>query len=624
MTGTLLMSDRVTLQASTPQSSVPTRKGSVDALVNLFETKERQSRTPAARKDHSVTTPSQVLRQRYSSALDSRKQPSSQYRPEQAGFPQHLRDHNAQIVERALIKRRSSTPRSPAEITKPSDTCGPSQRPQIKVKVSAQTLSIIIPKGIGLPIVATIQPMGSFDAQMFGTKAVESGEASGTADLGHPPQHIRPAVLAEGTSGPVARESDNQEIIAGLGLPFLARVSKGRLNVSEASVPAPQGSEVSAQGQLFIAHHEHPSEWDSEAVDTPSRNDDQPAEDMQAPKEPDPKVPSVVAPGSPATGEDEQRHEAGTDQTVSQQSRSGSVGLANDSTQPEPPAERTASVSRQDAVPDDVAIVPNIEIHRPSATVIASLLEASALNSRTVPASSLPATPPATPLAGVVDLPSGLPSDPSTATNSLRDDATTFRNASPANAAAPPVADAQPGADSLPPESSVRRRQRVVRRVRSLLVRKPMLNIVIGRDLAGIVRARLKELGTADASGTPPPPLDGASDFLSAYSRRQERKRDTERKRVEARIAAARTHAEAEELQKCAACQGLTHTRYHEAYYRLQLKRDRPDMRTVDRHATSRARVAVCRCKCRKGWMSRHRTTRRDSAAHDVPLTGEP
>ncbi|EXJ86382.1 hypothetical protein A1O3_03333 [Capronia epimyces CBS 606.96] len=580
---------------------------------------------------------------------------------------------------------------------------------------------------------------------MSGVKAVGGSEASGTTGDEIPPQHNNGASVSRHTSGRAARESDHQEIIAGLGLPFLARVSKGRLNVSEASVPAPQRSEVSVQGQVFSHSHQHPSEWDSEAVEIPGNdeqivdlsrdrqvpgafetpgNDEQLVDisrdrqateaveipgnneqivdisrDRQAPeaveipgndeqivdmsqdrqepeavetpgndeqivdlsqdrKAPDSEIASemhrVPVHSGPVHTKTDTAQEPEADHGYAQQSSSGATGDSKeDSGQPPTTAERVKTVSLKSVpdkgafvpgegafahdegafVPDEDqgAFVPGIQVHRPSATVTATAREPSSVDSMTAPSSLVPTAPPPTPV-GVpatpqdavqdpllaASAPKKVATDPSTPTKIVSVDAINDPNAVPVDRVSHESSRPHPGPTNPHSTSRIGRYKRLLRRARRLLVTKQVLNFVIGRDLANSVHPQLQQSGTDSVRS--PLPMDGPSDFLSAYSRRRERKGDARRKRVEGRIAAARAHAEAEELEKCPNCRGLTNTRYYRAYHRLQLKRERPDMRMVDRHVAARARVAGSKCRCRNG---RRRSDRCAARGGDVAAPRE-
>jgi hypothetical protein len=144
----------------------------------------------------------------------------------------------------------------------------------------------------------------------------------------------------------------------------------------------------------------------------------------------------------------------------------------------------------------------------------------------------------------------------------------------------------------------VGRKKRAVQKTRKLLLRRRLLAIIIGRDLAKVVHPQLKAGGKV--AGGVPLPVDGPSDLLNSYTSRTERKRDFRRRQLDQKIAAARIHAEAEEIHRCRICRGLTRTMYLRRYHRLQLKRDRPDMNIFDRRATAMARVAVFKCKCNR------------------------
>ncbi|KAJ4583400.1 hypothetical protein HRR86_003792 [Exophiala dermatitidis] len=663
-------------------TSAASRRQSVDALVDLFETKERLSRAPTTCEDRPSTNPAPLLRRRYSNALKSQIQPSSEYWPEQRSLGETPRKRDSLNFDRALTNRLPSLSETPAEVevAKSADQLAPSGIPRIDVKVSPQSLSIIIPKGIELPIIATIQPAGAFKAQMFGSRAGEEGEASGTSADEMQSQHNVEADLALQAGRPVILDRDNQEIIAGLGLPFLARVSKGRLNVSEASVPPPQSSEVSAQGQVFIPAHQHASEWDSEPLEDPSDHDNQDEHLSEESHGLDANRSSLADLGSGRAAD------PNTDQADGVPLQApGPAPIFSPAPEqialPETPVEhKVPGGFPSKFVPDDSEHAPQIRLHRPSAPGITASLRELIRKSISDSSEPVPTAPPPTPAAApaltttspsevtgpiAVMVPSATAALPAEVSekgpNAVIDPSTTGPRAAmdpsatavlPAEAsenpsrameattnAAPATNPAMLGSSTVSiiassiSEStdqqtassigSVSRRTRAVRRVRSVLVRKPVLDVIIGRDLAEVIRPELKR--RAKLTSATPLQVDGPSDYFPAYSRRQERRRDLQRKRVDEKLATARIHAEAERLRKCPHCQGLTQTKYHRAYHRLQLKRDRPELRMLDRYATGRARVVASRCNCRRTGLFRRGNMARagDAALTQEALIGE-
>jgi hypothetical protein len=182
----------------------------------------------------------------------------------------------------------------------------------------------------------------------------------------------------------------------------------------------------------------------------------------------------------------------------------------------------------------------------------------------------------------------GLPVDLASVTNAVPMDPTALNL---------PVT-GQPSSPGVPLGGKVGKRKKVVRKARKVVVRKQLLRLILGRELANVVQPLLKQT-TSGVAGEPPP-VDGASDLSSVHSVRNERKRDMRRKQLGGKIYIAKIYAAAEELEKCPTCRGLITTRHIRKCRRLELERDRPGMKIIDRHAAAWAKVAQLQCKCPK------------------------
>lgn len=541
------------------------------------------------RLERAVTNPSQLVRERYTTALNSKKQTSTNYRPEQIGPRRELREHDIQIVERALIKKLSNTSLPHSFSNKPRSPCVAAETPRIKVKTSAQSITIIIPEGIKLPVVATIQSAGSFETQMSTTNIKEASEASSTVGVErNQGRSSRRASLSGYTSDTATRESDHTEMISGFGFPFLDKVVKGRLNVSEASVPAPQSTEISAEGQVYIPGNRKASDQARDALYVHRWQENEvgalqvPAEHLNPSHETTFSVdnPSATDPAGPGQTIVNDSSPADTDDPASNTlSQSGSAV--------EPVAKSLPKIE----LPKPTTI-PEIRIHRPSGTVVmTSALGTSAMNNSGPPtpsqsaANRFPTSTETTPLNDVPTLPT-----PEQLANP-----TSITSTGPLDAARSALQVPVPG---LPLGADGSRRRKVVSKARQLIVRKRVLHLILGRELADLVHPQLNQVG--NVAGAAPLPVDGAGDLISAYSRRNERKRDARKKHLDRKITSAKLHAEAEELFRCPRCQGLTKARHLRKYHRLQLMRERPDMKIFDRHIVSMERVAALRCRCGK------------------------
>ncbi|ETI23173.1 hypothetical protein G647_04970 [Cladophialophora carrionii CBS 160.54] len=422
---------------------------------------------------------------------------------------------------------------------------------------------------------------------MSAPQAGESGEASGIhTGKSQSRRTSRRNTISEGS---VSQASENQAIISKINLPFLPNRGKGRLNVSEASIPAPQSSDISAQGQVFVSH-EHPGGTVVEALHDRSERSNEAVESTPGASEPPAKLPR---------DEHSQPVDTPSDPGVAQETAPDDPKKASmPTTRPGVPL-FTQSESAVEIIaepfagfgPSQARSVPAIRIHRPSGTVMAASVGTTAMNSAKVPAtpmqSALEQSPAAAGTAPVntlsttvaaIPAPTNLPVDPSNVSNAIG------------------AATSAVSLPSLPVSGKVGKRKRVIRKTRKLVLRRRLLAIIIGRDLANVVHPQLNP--GANVAGSVPLPVDGPSDLVSSYTSRTERKRDFRRRQLDQRIAAARIHAEAEEIHRCRICRGLTRTMSLRRYHRLQLKRDRPDMNTFDRRATAMSRVAVFKCKC--------------------------
>ncbi|KAJ9612438.1 hypothetical protein H2200_004035 [Cladophialophora chaetospira] len=567
------------------------KKQSVEALVTRFETVDRLSRAPTLRLERAATNPAQFLRERYQAALLSQKRPSTDYRPKEALRRPDLPEEDIKSIERALRKRLSAasltsiSPKSSAPVVA-------SELPKVKVKASARSISIIIPEGAPLPVVATIEAAGliEVDTQMSTTQNKEGSQA-GDQEW-KPQQTNRRDTSSEGTSSQVG---ESQDITPNLGLPSLASRRTGPLTVSEASIPAPKSSDISVQGQVFIPAHEHPEKnvdvLHGHSDKTHERAENTPEVSKQAPEEHQHK--DSQDPASPAP-----------DTASAQAAASSETGKAENPTvaTPRPPAHLfTQSESAVEVLaesfgkfgPPQPRSVPSIRIHRPSGTIMAASVGTTVLNSANTPATpvqaaveqspaALEAVPVNTPTAPGPEIPT--PVDPVGNLSAVTDAAGTATSALPL-----PL-------PNLPVGGKKGKKKKVVRKARKLVLRKRILAIILGRELANVIHLQLNAVG--NVASVAPLPVDGPNDLVNDYARRSERKRDNQRKQLDQKIAAARIHSEAEALHRCRICRGLTRTNYLRKYHRLRLKVEKPEMGSFERRATAMARVAAFKCRC--------------------------
>jgi hypothetical protein len=360
-------------------------------------------------------------------------------------------------------------------------------------------------------------------------------------------------------SEPTTPLSEKQEFPAGFGLPFLARVSRSRLNVSEASVPAPSSSDISASGEVFIPAHDHPSEWEAKIYQTARTIEETTAnkevELTETPHEPSAPQSKIVEKDS-----DQETREGNPE-------RSGLASSQHDqipTSQPVP-----------NAFGEILEPIPVIRIQRPSTPTMATSLGTSVVSSGAGATGTLPA-------------PTGHPIDPRSTINALP-------VGSLASALPLPLPGPGPGLLVGGKKGKVKK---LIGKARKHVIRKRLLAIVVGREVANIVHPLLSQVG--NTAGAVPLPVDGASDLMTTNTRCNDWKPSTRLKQPEQRIADAKLRADAEEAKRCSTCRGVTRSKHVRRYHRLLLKRDRPGMRAVDRYATAMARAVAFKCTCSK------------------------
>ena len=468
-----------------------------------------------------------------------------------------------------------------------------SKAPQIKVKTSAQSISITIPEGIKLPVVATIEPAGTchLQPQMFHFRAGRSGaQSTDTINEAEPQRSVTPGPIEDSDGH---RKQDQGET-AEVDLLLAAKSKKNRLNVSEASVPALTSSTVSAQGQIFVPDHEGLGESGLHGLHDHS---EEKPEDVEETSDPPSGSTKGEQPIPPLT---EISESAAIQATANDPTEEAPEPLGAPPNIARPPAhlftlsesavELLTGSSTKFGSPQPQSI-PAIKIHKASVIAMPISIGTSAINNTNLPSTAIQAVVEQTtePLragptnlltTAVGGLPcTDIPGEISTMTGSL----------SPAS---------KLPKSGLPVVDKVGRRKRILLLARKILLKKHLLALMLGRELANLVHPQLHPV--ANVTGCEPLPVDGSSDMLTSYSRRMERRRDIQQKQLDQKIAATRIHAEAEEMCRCRICRGLTRTTYLKRYHRLQLKRDRPDMNMFDRRATAMGRVGAFKCKCRR------------------------
>jgi len=253
-------------------------------------------------------------------------------------------------------------------------------------------------------------------------------------------------------SNPPSPQTERQEVPVGFGLPFLARVSRGRLNVSEASVPPATSSDISAIGEVFIPAHEHPSEWEGKIL-----------QKAQAANK-------TIADRDSSVPETPQEHSAQQDKPPGDNSDQGLSG--NQNVEKSQHGQSYAGQPIPNVFGEVLEPIPTIRIQRPSTATMATSLGTSVMS----------------PAAGATDMvtaPAGLPVDPGSATSSLPVGAVT-------SALPVPLPVSVPGLSGGREKAKIRR---LVGRLRKHIIRKRLLALLLGGELAKIVHPLLSQAG---------------------------------------------------------------------------------------------------------------------------------
>ncbi|KAK5064926.1 hypothetical protein LTR84_000760 [Exophiala bonariae] len=475
----------IPLQSDT-EATFKTAKNSVDSLIGLFEARESLNKDPPYHHQRAPTQPSPYLRERYSSALSSQKQSSTEYHPEPFVKRPSLKPGLTQRLEQILVKRQtqsltaSSGRASTIRVIK-------ARKPRIRVVTSGRSVSIIFPEGIKLPIIATIRPARSFDSQMSrdsSPQGSESNHSPHTTSVGEPGSSTKHQQVSK--FSPKSEEArtpgETQALTSDFSFPFLARVSKGRLNISEASVPPPTGSDISAAGEVFIPAHDHPSEWENKKFRPTELGNEgiiHKVEHSETRSEPS-------TPQNPPGGDG---HEANTHQE-----------LSRDETVPPPEhGQKSSGRPQPNVFGEIIEPIPEIRITRPSTPIV--MMATSLGTSVVAPATRCAAITPA----NVLSL------DPESVVGAVPVSALTSTLALPVPLPLPGLATGGKKKAKV---------KNLIGFVRKHLLRKRLLALVLGRPVANIVHPLLSQAG--NLAGALPLPVDGASDSQEGYTCRQQ------------------------------------------------------------------------------------------------------
>ena len=393
---------------------------------------------------------------------------------------------------------------------------------------------IRIPEGVRLPLVATIQSSGNFETHMSG-RLFWAGSAPerrfSSSDTGEQPRS-RAATIQE-TSEP-ADPTPKRPL-------SLRSARTGVLHVSEASVPAPQSSGISAQGEVFFPDHTRESGHGEPANRTPARVKDQETASSQTPTTDD----DTSVENHPGSGQPTDRSESGSTSGLEQLTPfdipdiriqgpretvvnmgTGVISKPVNASKPTEAATNNAATASEATAGHDPASPATVKndgdtVSAPTAGDEPVNVASAANATEEVPASAAASdTPDPAPAAEIGETASA----PANATSNLP---VTVPGAEVLPLAAPiePPAPTPPTADTpnlkapavgLPPTAPgpgvpllggrVHLKQNAVsvaRRMRKVILRRRVLEMLLGRELAGTVHPVLS--GAGGTEGVKPP-----------------------------------------------------------------------------------------------------------------------
>ena len=311
--------------------------------------------------------------------------------------------------------------------------------------------------------------------------------------------------------------------------PKLKEVRRGILSISEASVPLAQSSSIVAEGKVFAPQpgdRSHPVKQEADSEQGSIQEEDQPAdnpgqtqETAQSTDTAQDDPPNRQADSSYDTAQyhPPERQAGSSDEEQPGQSKCKALEAALSPAHQKDP---TDTGDLEQLSPVSTPSVPIIEIHRPSdaestMSVFAAMTaippstpaspKPSALGS-TAPAAATgvnstdapPRSPPNSPAAPLNAVPAGLPVD--------GPDVTVPDVAMP-GAGVPGVPQIE--APDLTVASKGKKRKRAVRKARKVILRKPVLVIILGREAAGTVHPLLSGANLAAAPVDVPVSIPG-------------------------------------------------------------------------------------------------------------------
>lgn len=573
--------------------------------MNLSNASQKEAliRTPTTQLQRRPTIPSQYLREKYSAALNSRKETSSGYRPAQLTLSHREQQNRLDTVERSLSKRWSIFGRelstcektlasSPPHLNRQRLSSGSNSSSRSLARAETQieaylydgVIRILVPEGTLLPLIATIQTAGLLKSQMNENRGIspnsptQSRTRTSTTDQGRTEDltGVDERVSSPNTYISNDENTESAEMIKNRR----PNSGRGHLNVSEASVLVPQSSGISASGAVFIPPHEHSTASKEETLHLQRPLSPEPIDDVKTASKKEGANAELAIGADPV----KVTRQDSPDPAIGPQEPTSSADSGDRSSDSKIHDRAVTSVVNAFGETSDP--IPEIRIQRPSAPSMASSLGTSVMQG-----AKSPTAPPGSPsndpsgVLGVAPTDVALPMDAPSNAIPLPLDVVGSGLALPLSA---------PGGGK-----KHRIRSRVVGKARKVLVRRRLLALILGKDLANTVHPLVAQ--GVGALPNVPLPVDGPSDLVASYARRKEWKRNARMRSLDSKIQSAKMHAEAEEIRRCTDCRGLTRTRYLRRYHRLQLKRDRPDMGEFDRYVTGMARVAAFKCKCSAG-----------------------
>ena len=323
----------------------------------------------------------------------------------------------------------------------------------------------------------------------------------------------RAATVQESSIEPVKESSEPPSPIPELR-PRLKEVRRGVLSISQASVPVAQSSPIMAEGKVFASQKvelDHEATKVAQSQQSSLQAQDLPLEEADMEQKPAEDI-------EQDQDHDSASHTSSCDDPNQGHAKCKALEVALSEVQQK---EHTVSEDLERLSPEPTPLVPTIEVHRPSnaeSTMAApgeGAVNAAAGNTpaTTVPSSVGGGTPAAPAASPDVANPAAFPANPPVLSNAPLQAASVLANLAdnvppvetptvPTPNVAIPAVDVPGtpavGAPKLPVlGGKVKKRKRVVGKARKMILRKKVLSMILGRELAGTVHPLLSGAGAA-------------------------------------------------------------------------------------------------------------------------------